>query len=302
MIQKLGKFAACLSMTIGMQTAPMQAETPASFDFLKSYYALDPIPLAPTINETTEVGGVRSEHIVFDGFDNEKIHARLDVPTAHPAPKVVILLHGITQSYDQWWRTDGGAYSFPSAHRAALVDAGYAVIAIDLRNHGRRIAENDFENPYAYLEQQAWEALRKMISQSVLDVRRTVAYLDTRDDLNTDEIALVGFSLGAYVGFLSTAVEDRISDAVLLALPTLPPTAENTPAYTAPAYYVPGFAGKDLLFVGATNDQFYTMDELTNTVAMLGTANTELTTIEGGHDFPTATSDLTLGFLQKSFR
>ena len=44
----------------------------------------------------------------------------------------------------------------------------------------------------------------------VKDFRRSIDYLETRDDINTDKIAFYGMSWGAAAGTIISAVEDRI--------------------------------------------------------------------------------------------
>lgn len=139
-----------------------------TFDVLRSYFATDALPLDVQLAGKRDMAGAVQQNLVFKAFDNELVRARFERPVDAVNPPVVILLHGITQSLDQWWRTDEGPYSFPSAHRAALVDAGFAVFALDARNHGARISDTDFPNPMTYLENEYFEASRKMIAQTAL--------------------------------------------------------------------------------------------------------------------------------------
>jgi len=52
--------------------------------------------------------------------------------------------------------------------------------------------------------------------QLVHEVQRTLDYLETRDDINSDKIAFWGFSWGARLGPIILAVEDRIQLGLLL--------------------------------------------------------------------------------------
>lgn len=276
------------------------ADSAATYEVLRSYYATEALPLNQAVNSTETSDGIRSELVSFEGFDNETITARLDIPVGVSNPSAVILLHGITQSYDQWWRIDNGAYSFPSAHRQALVDAGFAVLGVDLRNHGRRKQTHDFADPYDYLNFGAFEAARKMISQSVLDVRRSIDYLQSRDDLDAETVSLAGFSLGAQVAYISTAVDPRVDSAVVLAMPFLHPTPGLSTAFTAHEHYLPGLQGKNMMFVGATEDSFYSIDQLTALVDQLPDETVRLEVVESTHDLPRSTSEFTVGFLTHS--
>lgn len=275
-----------------------------AFDILSSYYTLDAgLPLSLEIKEETLTGQSKITEFTFDGFDNEEIPARLEITTdpqfAGKRP-VVILLHGITQSRAQWWRDDKGPYSFPAAHREELVANGYAVLAIDLRNHGARIQSHDFENPYAYLENGYLEATRKMISQSTLDVLRTIDTIKTFEGLDSDRIALVGFSLGAWTGYLSAAMDDRIDTAVIIGMPFLPAAEGQSTSFISQFEYVEGLRDRPMLLVAGTQDEFYT-PEVVAALQDKMSPNTDVTWVESGHDFPRATAELTINHLQTAF-
>jgi hypothetical protein len=50
----------------------------------------------------------------------------------------------------------------------------------------------------------------EVLTQIVKDFKRSIDYLETRDDINKDKIAFYGMSWGAEEGAIISAVEDRI--------------------------------------------------------------------------------------------
>lgn len=54
------------------------------------------------------------------------------------------------------------------------------------------------------------------ITQTVLDVRRAVAWLETRPQVDANRIGLLGTSLGSFVGGVAAGVEPKIKTACLL--------------------------------------------------------------------------------------
>lgn len=54
------------------------------------------------------------------------------------------------------------------------------------------------------------------ITQTVLDCRRAVAWLESRPEVDPDKIGLVGTSLGSFVGGVAAAAEPKIKTACLL--------------------------------------------------------------------------------------
>jgi dienelactone hydrolase len=290
------------SLVISVSGIPRPAHADQAFDVLRSYYDVDShLPLGLEITAERQDGRHHITEFAFAAFDNEPVRARLERPDpdrfSGPRP-VAILLHGITQSLDQWWRTDDGAYSFPSAHRARLVDQGFAVLAIDLRNHGARMQPHDFKAPSDYLTKGYLEAARKMISQSALDVRRTIDTVGQFDGLDPNRISVVGFSLGAWTGYIAAAIDDRVSSAVLIGMPFLAPVEGNGTHFISQFEYIEGLDGRPVHFIAGTEDTFYTRDVVENLVGAIGSAAT-VSWLESGHDFPRSTADLTVAHLTK---
>ena len=59
-------------------------------------------------------------------------------------------------------------------------------------------------------------ARREWIIQMANDLSKSIDYLETRDDIDTERIAYQGLSLGASIAPIMLAVENRIKTAVLL--------------------------------------------------------------------------------------
>ena len=60
-------------------------------------------------------------------------------------------------------------------------------------------------------------ARRDLNIQWYQDLARSIDYLETREAIDTDKLAYYGFSLGAYLGNVYTAIETRFQASVLLA-------------------------------------------------------------------------------------
>ncbi|UYV36778.1 alpha/beta fold hydrolase [Rhodobacteraceae bacterium D3-12] len=300
----LNRFAPVLATTLMLFSVSQPAEADSTFEVLRSYYELDAnLPLALEKQSDVLSDGKRVVDLTFKGFDNEMISGRMEYLTVEGGGgkrPVVILLHGITQSLDQWWRTDDGPYSFPAAHREALVKNGFAVLAIDLRNHGARLQSHDFANPYAYLEQSYFEAARKMISQSVLDVRRTIDVAQTFEEIDAERIAIAGFSLGAWTGFLAASVDERVDASVIIGMPFLLPAKGQSTHFISQFEYVVGLQGKPMLLIAGSKDHFYTKDVVDMLEQKLSPSGA-VKWLESGHDFPRSTAALTLEFLNGAY-
>ncbi|MCA0873870.1 alpha/beta fold hydrolase [Seohaeicola saemankumensis] len=289
--------AALTALATLTHTAPARAEAPASvFDVLASYYRTDPMPLESRIlpEATSELS--RTFTVEFRGFDREWVTGRLALPVGVANPPVVIAVHGITQSADQWWRMTG-PYSFPAYHRQALLENGVAVLAIDARNHGARIETKDFPSAYAYLENGYFDAAFKMIAETALDVRRAIDFLETQDTVDATRLGYVGFSLGAHVGWLATATDDRITRSLLMGMPIIPAPGGMAPRFTEQQLYLDGLTDRPLRLLAAREDTFYSMEQVHQLFDAIPSQAKELIEIDGPHDMPPETARHSVEFL-----
>ncbi len=109
----------------------------------------------------------------------------------------LILIHGLTQNIDEMLIV------------AQLYAAqGYASLIPEYVNHGDR-----FSDRHARFGSDA-SGLRSDIIESVGDIRRTLDVFCARDEIDPKRIALVGFSLGAILGTMTTALDSRVSTAI----------------------------------------------------------------------------------------
>lgn len=120
----------------------------------------------------------------------------------------VIFLHqyaystGFAFGYDVRYQ-NGNAKLFQ-----ALLDKGFAVLAIDLFGFGTRIEEAQ----HFYQRYPQWSKLGKMVT----DVRYSVDALAGFDFIDHERIFLVGNTLGGNLALMSAALDDRIAGAAVL--------------------------------------------------------------------------------------
>ena len=130
-------------------------------------------------------------------------------PAGHKSGKlpVVIWLHPYSYQYG-WsiaspWSSKGSDYrldqrpSFPS-----LVRRGFAVLAFDQIGFGSRVLDaREFYTRYP-----KWSLMGKMVS----DTRAAIDSLTQVDEIDPQRIYLMGYSLGAKVGLLTAALDERV--------------------------------------------------------------------------------------------
>jgi pimeloyl-ACP methyl ester carboxylesterase len=123
--------------------------------------------------------------IALETSDGVKIAGTFYTPAAIEAPGIV-LLHMLGRKRGDW-----------DVFARQLQEAGYAVLAIDLRGHGESEGKRD------------WQAM-------TTDAASAVTYLRSRAEVNGDRIALIGASIGANIALNAAAGDPQIKGAVLL--------------------------------------------------------------------------------------
>jgi hypothetical protein len=95
-----------------------------------------------------------------------------------------------------------------------LAENGIATVAMPLPYHLSRTPKGSRSGEMAVRADP--EALRSMMTQSVLDVRRTLDWIATRNEFKKDSIGIAGTSLGALVASTAYGIDKRIGSGSFL--------------------------------------------------------------------------------------
>ena len=185
---------ACLAVSAG------RAEATPSWEALKAHYEYDrSAPLAVETSDPALGIGATEYQFTFAGADGERVPALLLVPTAGEAPfPCVLFLHGLGS------KKEDARLALP------LIAAGYAILALDARHHGAREAT---DRPLLEL---SLDGIAEAFIATVVDYRRAMDYLRTREDADAGRVGLVGVSMGGIMGGLLAGVDERVKTAVLV--------------------------------------------------------------------------------------
>ncbi len=143
------------------------------------------------------------------GYGNERMNAYLYFPkNAKPPYQVVVLMHGsgmllINKPYDKVGETAEANWIFPEM----IVRGGRALLVPIWKGSYERFAEIEADRDF----------YRERSAQYVSEMRRSVDFLLTRNEIDKDRIGYFGLSFGAVWGSMLLALEPRISAAVFLA-------------------------------------------------------------------------------------
>lgn len=178
---------------------PVVAPAADDWDALRSIYDYDAnAPLDVQPGETRSMGAYAVEGLSFCGAGGERVPAVLIRPTGVERPPCVLFLHGL-----------GGSKHDAEFAAAALAPQGLAVLAIDAALHGER-AQGELELTPEFA------TVGGPLVRTVIDNRRAIDYIATRDDVNAARVVLVGVSMGAILGSIVAGVDERVDAAALL--------------------------------------------------------------------------------------
>lgn len=221
---------------------------------VNAYYNYDhELPLNDSVMLISDTAAVALYSVEFASTHNEQVTGLLSIPTNDEGLcPVVILLHGLG---------DRKTVDYIEAGNTLLNQHGYAVLRIDVANHGDRKTldyEFDLTNGYKY-----WT--RDIIAQTVFDLRRAVDFLETRNDIDKERIGFFGISLGGMIGTVFCGVDNRV-DAPVIALAGgnlslmfgVDAITEETKEYFSiidPINFVKQIAPRPILMINAENDE-----------------------------------------------
>jgi dienelactone hydrolase len=158
------------------------------------------LPLNADVQFTRDFPLCRQYKVMFDSANGERVPALLCVPRAPDPPfPCIILLHGLGQDK-----------SLIDDIHPRYVTGGYAMICIDSQYRGER------ERPgTSFISFNMFET-RQTFAQTIVDARRAVDFLESRNEINPDQIVLLGASMGGVLGATAAGHEPRIRGALLL--------------------------------------------------------------------------------------
>ncbi len=218
-----------------------------------SYYNYDrELPLEDSVQLLVDSADIRLYAVSFTSVHNKRVRGLLSIPAAPDPLPLVILLHGLG---------DRKTVDYIETGHAHFIDSGYAVLRIDIANHGTRKKQNydfDLVNGYRY-----WT--RDIISQTVFDLRRSVDFLKTRNEIDTERLGFFGISLGGVIGTVFCGVDQRIKVptialaggnlSLMFGLDALTKETQEFFSIIDPVNFVEQIAPRPLLMINAENDE-----------------------------------------------
>jgi predicted esterase len=173
------------------------------FSAYRAMYAYPDRPLNAKAGETVEeTADWKKEKITFDdAYDHERMTAYLYLPKHIQAPYETVVF-------------------FPSARVQALTNSnvlGDTKFFDYIVQSGRAVMYPIYEGTYERKKLELWPITLQLMTEQASDLRRSVEYLRTRSDINSNKLAFVGVSMGSAEGVVfTTLLQDKFRTVVLL--------------------------------------------------------------------------------------
>lgn len=137
--------------------------------------------------------------------ENNRVRLNVKIPTdTFGSVPVVVILH--------YWGADNLRFETATAERLAV--SGIASVIMPLPYHLSRTPAGSMTGAMAILPDP--KSLTDTMTQSILDIKRVVDWIEARPEFDNSRIGLTGTSLGAIVASLAFAVEPRFATSAFL--------------------------------------------------------------------------------------
>lgn len=190
-----------LMLTIATGCARTQSAQPSPMLTYEQIYAYDhDLPLNAEVTEQQRTANYVIYRVQYNSVHDKRVPAWWCVPTAGSPPyPCVMIMHGY-----------GGDKNGLQILAPAFAMRGIATFAIDAEYHGdRKQPGNDILSAYIYRNRDA-------LVQTVIDLRRAIDFLQSRQEIDGKRIGYIGLSMGGILGGILAGVDERVQAPILI--------------------------------------------------------------------------------------
>jgi cephalosporin-C deacetylase-like acetyl esterase len=227
----------------------------------------------------------------YQSFDGATVNGRIVYPAPinelkQPVP-VLIGIHALGRSQIRWFQDSfKGQPTIEQVDKISLkaLESGYAVIAIDARNHGLR-KDPDYTILDVMDDMHFWgerEPYEKVITDTVRDHRILLDWLTTQPQFDPSNISVAGYSMGAQISLLLAGVDERIAKVAAI----VPPYLDDKTAMVAPKNLLAGLADKRVWLFTANDDEHASTTQNATFFAAIPSQDKKHVRFDSGHLLP----------------
>lgn len=237
--------------------------------------------------EMVEDGRARFQ---FSALDGDLVHGYIEWPKQQRPDAgfpVLLGLSAMGQSAQRWWQAEyKGRPTITQTHRIRdmAINAGYVLVTIenrftDSRKNPERSIDGIMTDLHIFGDKTDYE---KMVHGTVMDARLLLDKLALQPELNLQRVTVLGYSMGAQMGFLLSAVDPRIHRLVAV----VPPWLSDKTARVAPKNAAPLIKDIPVLLITADDDEYASIEQNARLFAAIASPQKQHIRFDAGHLLP----------------
>lgn len=229
-----------------------------------------------------------SREFTFTSFDGETVYGQISLPAIkRDSYPVLVGIHAMGRSYPRWFNDAiNGRPTVTNVHKITelALAAGYAVIAIDARFHGKRKVVDKplraiWNDLHYFGDKSDYE---NMVKNTVLDNRVLLDWVIQQPELDAANISVAGYSMGGQASLLLAAVDDRVKTVVSV----VPPFVDNSVARVSPLNVVSNIQHARVLMIYGEYDDVASPAENQLVFNTISSHDKHLSAIPADHILP----------------
>lgn len=226
----------------------------------------------------------------YTTFDGDKVNGHILYPSNYDATNpipVMVGVHGMGRSDVRWIQESfkgRDTYEQTDELTKMALAKGYAVIAIDSRNHGKR--KNPDYNLIDVMRDIDWwgkrEPYENMVIDSVKDHRVLLDWITTQPQFDQNQISVAGYSMGGQISLILAALDKRVDNVLSI----VPPYLTNAVARVAIKNFATAVDSPKVWLVSADDDEYASERENEALFEAIASVKKHHVVIEGEHILP----------------
>ncbi|MCO7198498.1 alpha/beta fold hydrolase [Pseudoalteromonas sp. OANN1] len=226
----------------------------------------------------------------YKTFDGDKVNGHILYPSNYDATKpmpVMVGVHGMGRSDVRWIQESfkgRDTYEQTDELTKMALANGYAVIAIDSRNHGKR--KNLDHNIIEVMHDLDWwgkrEPYENMVIDSVKDHRVLLDWIATQPQFDQNQISVAGYSMGGQISLILAALDKRVDNVLSI----VPPYLTNAVARVAIKNFATAVDSPKVWLVSADDDEYASERENEALFEAIASVKKHHVVVEGEHLLP----------------
>lgn len=241
-----------------------------------------------TINLELNPVSDRVYEFSFASFDGETVYGKISYPAVKKEKYPVVLgVPAMGRSYVRWWQDSfKGRPTVTKVNELQKIadSKGMVVIAIDPRFHGKR------KKPEKSLQSIMYdldlfgdkEPYQAMIVDTVKDYQVLLDWVNTKNDLDSSNVSVIGYSMGGQIALILGAIDDRVSKVISI----VPPFIDDKIAIVSPKNLVDKLNNKMVILVSSDGDENASKKYNQYLFDLISAKDKQHIIFEGGHILP----------------